>query len=164
MKSFDWRARIKEGKVWFDFHLETEDYDSERQIDDDEANGSSDWEAPIVWNNYHACTLSTRFWHEGGFPVVNLGGVMSLDALDGLELVVDSPPPGNLEDHAFHVYLLGHDAAAEHRIKFTRIAGTDRFNILWTGRLALVYAGDHEYKYKFAATLVGIQVPVLQEG
>ena len=86
---------------------------------------------------------------------------MSLDALDGLELVVDSPPPENFEDHAFHVYLLGH-AAAEHRIKFTRIAGTDRFDIHWIGRLALVYAGDHEYKYGFVATLIGIQVPLLQ--
>ena len=76
MKSFDWRARIKKGKVWFDFHLETEDYDSERQIDGDEVDDPPDWDAPIVWNNYHACTLSTGFWHEGGFPVAGLGGVM----------------------------------------------------------------------------------------
>lgn len=39
-------------------HSTTAEYDSERSIHDDEdAEYPSDWEAPIVWNNFHACTL-----------------------------------------------------------------------------------------------------------
>ena len=158
IKTFEWSARLRNGEVWFDFHLESEDYDSERPIDDDGVEYQSDWEAPIVWNNYHACTLSTNFWHEGGFPT-GLGSLAALASMDRLELVVDSPPPDDSEDNAFHVYLLGHDAAAEHRIRFSRIPGTDRFNIDWTGRLALAYVGDHEYKHSFTASLLGIQAP-----
>jgi hypothetical protein len=161
IKEFEWLASARDGQVWFDFHLQTEDYESERSIDDDEEiEYPSDWEAPIVWNNFHACTLSSNNWHDGGFPVGQIGKV-SLESLDGLEVSVDSPAPEDTEENAFHVYLLGHDASAHHRIKFSRIPGTDKFNILWIGRLALAYVGDYEYKHEFEAKIFEVQAPQL---
>lgn len=163
VKEFVWEARRKDGEVWFDFHLRTEDYDSERPIDDDEdVEYPSDWDAPIVWNNYHACTLSSNYWHDGGFSVGQVGSI-SLDSLDGKEVSVDSPAPEDIGDNAFYVYLLGHDAAAHHRIRFSRIPGTDRFNIHWVGRIALAYAGDYEYKHEFEAKLFDVLAPKLPE-
>jgi len=158
---FEWLASERDGRVWFDLHLKTADYDSEREIPDDEdAEYASDWEAPNVWNNFHACTLSSNYWHDGGFAVGNIGEV-SLELLDGMEIRVDSPPPEDTEQNAFYVYLLGHDAAADHRIKFSRIQGTDRFNIRWNGKLALVYVGDYEYKHEFEAEIFDVQAPKL---
>ena len=50
---FAWSVRIKDGEVWFDVHLESADYYSERDIEDDEnVEYESDWKAPIVWGNY----------------------------------------------------------------------------------------------------------------
>jgi hypothetical protein len=158
---FKWLAGERNGQVWFDLHLKTAEYDSERSIDGDEdVEYSSDWEAPVVWNNYHACTLSSNYWHDGGFPVGDVGNV-SLEFLDGMEVSVDSPAPEDPEDNAFNVYLLGHDAAAHHRIKFARIPGTDRFNIHWVGKLALTYVGDYEYKHDFEARIFNVQAPDL---
>ena len=45
--------------------LESADYDegnNELESQDDEE--ISDWQAKIVWNNYHSCTLSTTYWGE----------------------------------------------------------------------------------------------------
>ena len=163
IKEFEWLAREKDGQVWFDFHLETEDYESERPINDDEdIEYASDWEAPIVWNNFHACTLSSNNWHDGGFAAGKIGE-FSLESLNGIEVSVDSPAPDDTEDNAFHVYLLGHDAAAHHRIRFSRISGTDRFNIHWVGKLALAYVGDYEYKYEFEARLFDVPAPRLPD-
>lgn len=155
---FEWTAFRRDGAVWFGFHLKTARYDAERAIEDEGVEYASDWEAPIVWTNYHACTLSTSKWHDGGFRV---GPALDLDALDGLELVVDSPPPEDTEDNACHVYLLGHDAVADHRIRFARIPGTDAFDIAWSGRLALVYSGDEAYRHAFTARLRAKPAPAL---
>ena len=156
---FQWTAFRRDGAVWFGFHLKTAGYDAERRVEDDGVGAPSDWEAAIVWTNYHACTLSTSQWHDGGFRV---GPDLDPDALDGLELVVDSPPPDDTEDNACHIYLLGHDAVAEHRIRFTRSAGTDAFDIAWSGRIALVYSGEEAYDHAFAATLFAVPMPEVE--
>jgi len=158
IKEFKWLARERDGQVWFDFHLVTQDYESERPIDDDGVEHPSEWEAPIVWNNFHACILSSNNWHDGGFAVGQLGTV-SLESLDAMEVSVDSPAPADIEENAFHVYLLGHDATALHRIRFSRVAGTDRFNIRWAGKLALAYVGDYEYRHEFEAEILDVQAP-----
>lgn len=162
IEQFRWTASVKNNQVWFDLHLRSEDYDAQREIDepeDEEIDSPSDWEAPIVWNNYHRCTLSSTNWGSGGGFAVCALSDFSLARIDGLEASVDEPLPEDMEDNVFHIYLLGHDAAAHHRIRFDRIAGTDRFNIAWTGKIALAYAGDHEYKYDFAAHLYDVEAP-----
>jgi hypothetical protein len=157
IRTFDWTAELRGNVVWFHFHLETEDYDAEREADDlDEDAGS--WESPSVWHNYNSCKLSSTYWHDGGFPVCSVEQ-FSAEYLDGLEVRVDEPPIGDLEDLAFHVYLLGHDSVADHTIRFDRVPGTNRFDIRWHGKAALTYAGDDEFKYSFRAEISDVELP-----
>ncbi|MER7280154.1 hypothetical protein ABT369_37525 [Dactylosporangium sp. NPDC000244] len=58
---------------------------------------------------------------------------------------LDAPP-------AFHVYLLGHDSVADHAVTFTG-DGSGRHRIDWTGRVALTYSGDEEFRYEFRAEI-----------
>ncbi|PBI86593.1 hypothetical protein [Variovorax boronicumulans] len=162
VKEFRWTASVRNNEVWFDLHLRSEDYDAEREIDepeDEDIDYPSDWDAPGVWTNYHRCTLSSTAWGDGGGFAVCALSDFSLAHIDGLEVSIDLPPPEDMEDNVFHIYLLGHDAAAHHRIRFDRIAGTDRFDITWTGKIALAYAGDYTYKYDFSARLHDVEAP-----
>jgi len=162
LKKFIWSAELRSGEVWFHFHLETAGYYSERDIDDDEDKEyESDWKAPIVWGNYHSCTLSTNEWHNGGFKICS-EEEYSLELLDGFEIEVDrnSEGTGDLGDLAFHIYLLGHDAAAKHKIKFVRI-GRSTFSIEWSGKIAQAYAGDYDFKHDFNTKINGVAAPCL---
>jgi len=162
LKEFKWTAKVVDGDVWFDIHLESADYYSERDIEDDEdVDYESDWEAPIVWGNYHSCTMSTNYWHKGGFRVCRLDEY-SPDYLDGLELEIDMRPDQieEWDDLAFHIYLLGHDAVACHRIKFIREPNCDDFSIQWQGRAAQAYVGDYEFKHPFKLFVARQKFPV----
>lgn len=162
LKEFIWSAEVRDGDVWFHFHLETADYYSERNIGyDEDVEYESDWEAPIAWNNYHSCTLSTNEWHNGGFRVCS-EEAFSEDLLDGLEIEVDINPE-DIEDWgelAFHIYLLGHDAAAKHKIKFVRTEQS-MFDIEWTGKIAQAYVGDYEFNHDFSTKIKGVNIPCL---
>ncbi len=163
IKAFAWSAREVEGDVWFDFHLESADYHAERRIqDDEEVDYPSDWAAPIVWGNYHACTLSSDYWHEGGFRVC-ASADYTPELLDGLELIVDPDPDAieDFDDLAFHIYLLGHDAVGQHRIRFERIGDSLRFRIVWSGLIAQAYVGDYEFKHEFSAVISSAEFPRL---
>lgn len=165
IKDFKWSAELRDGMVWFHLHLKTADYDSEREIEEDEnEDHNSSWEAPSVWGNYHACTISSTNWHRGGFPVCPAADY-TVDDLDGYEAQVDLLPlkeDFDWDDLAFHTYLLGHDSVAAHRIKFTRRGTSDRFDIEWTGKIALVYAGDYEYRHDFRALIHDVPAPESQ--
>jgi len=164
IKAFDWSAKVKDGYVWFDFHLESADYYSERDIEDDEdTEYGSDWAAPIVWGNYHSCTLSTNYWHEGGFKVCKASDY-SPEFLDGYEVLVDMHPERIQEwdDLAFHIYLLGHDAAACHKIKFNRDQLSGKFSIIWHGRIAQAYIGDYEFRHDFNANISDLDMPQIE--
>lgn len=164
IKAFEWEAKVKDGDVWFDFHLESDDYYSERDIEDDEdVEYESDWAAPIVWGNYHSCTLSTNYWHEGGFKVCK-ASEYTPDFLDGYEVQIDMHPE-NIEerdDLAFHIYLLGHDAAACHKIKFIRNKENGKFSINWNGRIAQAYIGDYEFRHNFKAKINELNMPQIE--
>lgn len=161
IKAFVWSAREVDGDVWFDFHLESANYYAERDIEDDEeVDYPSDWAAPIVWGNYHACTLSSNNWHEGGFRVCARADYTPA-LLDGLELIVDPDPDAieDFDDLAFHIYLLGHDAVARHRIRFERIGDSLQFRIVWSGMIAQAYVGDYEFKHEFSAVISSAEFP-----
>ena len=170
IKAFVWTAEQRGADLWFNFHLETEDYYAERSIDeedeDEDAEYPSDWQAPAVWYNYHSCTLSSTQWHSGGFAVCRMAD-FSPEHLDGL-LVQVNPLPLDLsasyEERAFHIYLLGHDAVAGHRIAFTRVPGTLLFDIDWQGSIALAYVGDHEPEHRFRAEIRGVPLPSVGAG
>lgn len=163
INTFEWTANVKDGDVWFDFHLKSAEYYAERDIDDDDdVDYESDWKAPCVWGNYHACTMSSNFWHEGGFKVCTLEE-FTPEFLDGLEIEVDMHPENaeDWDDLAFHIYLLGHDAVACHKIKFIRQGDSERFSINWAGRIAQAYVGDYEFKHRFALTVENQPLPTL---
>lgn len=167
IKEFLWSAEQRGTDVWFGFHLKTADYYSERDIEDDEdTEYLSDWNAPIVWGNYHSCTISSDFWHDGGFLACSLAD-FNPDHVDGLRVQVD-PLPLDLhtpyENRAFHIYLLGHDSVVDHHIAFSRIPGTDLFDIEWEGKIALNYSGDYAPKHRFRAELKGISLPTIGAG
>jgi hypothetical protein len=166
IKEFAWTAEVRNGVVWLLLHLETADYSSERVIEESEDNATdhdSNWEAPIVWNNYHRCTISSTQWppYRGGFPICPVEQ-FSPDLLDCYEAVVDSLPGAadkEWDGRAFHIYLLGHDAVAGHRIKFQRSGDADRFDIAWTGKIALAYIGDYDFRHDFKAQIFDVQAP-----
>ncbi len=171
VKEFQWSARLINGEVWFDLHLKSADYYSERGIDssmeDADAEGmeyASDWEAPIVWENYHACTLSSTYWQSRGFKACSRKEYCP-EFFDGREFSVD-PAPEQAEDWddlAFHIYLLGHDSAAKHRITFEKAAGAGLFNIRWTGKIAPAYTDNYEYTHDFSVYLENVEFPALAD-
>jgi hypothetical protein len=158
ISEFEWTAHAVEGRVRCAFHLKSANYYAERRVKNDE---DADWLAASVWDNYHACTLSSTQWHEGSFDACALGDYTA-DKLDGLTLQVDKVNGDVDEDrdgYVFHIYLLGHDAVANHLIEFKRIAGTDCFNIDWSGNVALAYAGRLKPEYKFRAQILNVKMP-----
>lgn len=164
IKTFNWTARVVDGEVWFDFHLETANYYAERDIEeDDDFEYESDWKAPAVWGNFHSCTLSSTDWHEGGIRVCKVKDY-SPEFLDGLELAVDMHPENmkDWDEAAFHIYLLGHDAVARHKIQFIRKDKSRKFTIVWSGQIALAYAGDYEYRHSFALTMKNQKFPKIK--
>nr|WP_041114412.1 hypothetical protein [Bacillus badius] len=181
--AFKWGAHFKYGEeaelagragLYFDLHIETADYyeedadEEEEEDQDQDEEALSDWQAKIVWGNYHSCTLSSEEWGDKGFLVGSDQAPFDPEALDGKEFAVDflSQEEQELIDFdqtAFDVYLLGHDAAAFHTIAFTKKAGAV-YQIDWKGKLALAYVGDYEFKYDFhtsitAASFSGIAIP-----
>lgn len=167
IKHFRWSAERRGEQIWFGFHLETADYDAEREIDDDgSAELPSDWDHPGVWGNYHSCIVSSDYWHRGGFSACDAADFCA-EYLDGRSYHIDSLPADlcdGREKLAFHIYLLGHDSVADHRIQFSRVGATNAFDITWQGRIALSYVGDDEPKYSFRAELIGVPLPVVAGG
>lgn len=157
---FEWSARVEGEDLWFDLHLVSAAYYAEREIEEDEEDAAPAWTAPGVWGNYHRCTLSSTYWgggHGGGLRVGPLAQ-FSLAALDGAEFAVeafdgDGELPDSDEEPAFGLYLLGHDSAVDHRIRFVRRGDSDRYDLLWSGRIALSYAGDYVPRHRFEARL-----------
>lgn len=140
-------------------HLETADYDSEGP---GEERGEDDWASPIVWGNFHACTLSNLEWGylPADLPRLDAGRPFAVESLAGRRLDLDPvtalKDDWSPQDRAFQTYLLGHDAVAEHSLVFAAGSGPDLFNIGWSGRIALAYVGDYEFRHRFAAELVDV--------
>jgi hypothetical protein len=164
IKEFLWTAKIAEGTLWFFFHLTTENYDQDGPgVEGPGVGRDADWKSPTAWGNYHACTLSATNWGDNaGFPVGSWRK-FSLNKLDGMEFIVDPLPvkSPDEEQRAFHIYLLGHDEVADHRIKFTRDDKSGLFDIHWTGKIALTYSGDREFRHRFEARFFGLDAPAI---
>lgn len=163
IKKFEWSiSLIPNQGLWFNLHLETDDYYAEDESDDD-TEPDSDWKAKIVWGNYHSCTLSSNNWHNGGFlggseeSKFNFEGGNKQFHLDQL------PRPDDFdinEDPVFCIYLLGHDDCADHIITFKKNS-TGLFNINWNGKIALSYSGDYDFNYKFSSEITDVATPVI---
>jgi hypothetical protein len=153
-----WTAVLAPDGLRFHLHLETAEYSAEDDREDTrEPRG--DWTARIVWNNYHRCTLSSTKWASQGFLVATPGKPIDLERLEGRTFRVDPvdgdevPADLELEDLAFGIYLLGHDAVADHRIHFVERRGPQTYDLRWRARIALAYAGDYTLAHRLDATL-----------
>ncbi len=171
IKEFEWEARLEpDSGIWFDLHLKSEDYDADdivEEEEEEEEDDRPDWYHKIVWNNYHAVTLSSTFWGHKGLLVGTEANHLDFTKLAHTTFEVDTLPlqdERDYEDGAFGIYLLGHDAAADHRIHFEKNTGSIDFTVRWSGKIALMYAGQEEFKYDFDATITnaafsGIKLP-----
>lgn len=158
VKEFRWSGRLEDdGTLWFDLHLETADYDTEGAAEED---GEGSWRSSTVWLNYYSCTLSSTAWKEEGSTgllVGRVGSPLNWAMLAGTSFVTDQGSEGEETDPdrvpAFRIYLLGHDAVADHRVTFRPDgAGVD---VEWTGRIALAYGGDFVLRHTFRAAVRG---------
>jgi len=135
------------GEVRFGFFLESVYYLAEDPPGaPDKEPGATFTPSRSVWDNYGECTIRTG----SGFVVGTSKQPLDFAALAEREFLVD-PLDGLSEpdDEAFTVYLLGHDSIADHRIRFPVRHADFRFGLEWTGRAALTYVGDTEYRYAF---------------
>ncbi len=136
-------------------HLESAPYDAEGP--GVEIDGDADWTSPDVWANYGEATLSNTHWGYLNEQLVRLptpfdpGDLPGRTfALDPVEALARDWSPG---DQPFQIYLLGHDAVAEHQIAFAAGSAPGLFDITWSGRITLLYAGQEDFKHGFTARL-----------
>lgn len=155
-----WTGRLDPARgLVFDLHLRSASYDAE--TGGKESRSEDAWRSPGVWTNYGACTLSSTKWaREGvgqGIVVGTTAKPLSWAALDGATLRADAKIKAEIPadfEPAFGIYLLGHDACADHAIRFARRGAT--WTIDWTARIALAYVGDDELKHRMKATVRGL--------
>ncbi|TXK70622.1 hypothetical protein [Paenibacillus sp. N3.4] len=154
---FIWSGHINEDGLWFDLYLESADYDEENnELDSQDDEAVSDWQAKIVWNNYHSCTLSSTYWEEAsGFQVGKELNQFGIRQLGSKEYNVDPLSKYDFDNPSFNIYLLGHDSVAEHRIHFSE-KELKQFDIKWDGKIALTYAGQYEFLHSFEANLLNV--------
>lgn len=169
IKAFVWSGHLdKNGQLWFDLHLKTDNYYAEdpkhAEIwDDEQAQNKDDWHSKIVWGNYHSCTMSSTNWGSSGILIDAKLGKLNFSHWPATRLIADTMPPDNImpadlewDDLALNIYLLGHDACANHKIDIVQ-TGYNHFKINWVGKIALAYAGEDEFKYDFSANLRGVK-------
>ncbi|PPK63813.1 hypothetical protein CLV40_12457 [Actinokineospora auranticolor] len=152
IRTFEWVWGLDEqGALWFDPLLITRNYDAERMPPEPpDSDDKREWDSPELWSGYVGCLMEPLDYH--GFPVATPGSPFSLTAAEPRVLTLDPLPEPPNTRHAFQLQLLGHDTCADHRFVVTR-QPDGRHRIDWTARIALVYAGDEEYKYAFRAEL-----------
>ena len=157
IKSLSWGAAIHPEKgLLLQFQLKSADYyaaDGDHVVKDEELDGKTDWECKTAWNNYHACHIQESH-NLGGF-LVSDGQTPFVFGAEQYTLQAD-PLPVDWENfyqtNAFSIYLLGHDAVANHQIDLRRTpAEGEVYSLDWSGRIALAYVGETDFRYAFQA-------------
>jgi len=157
---FVWSGHISESGLVFDLHLRTERYYADDPEDEpDEAEGLGDWQSKRCWGNYHRCILSSTYWNERGRGVTvgTCAYPFDVDALSREPLCLEGYPDQmgyEYDELAFQIYLLGHDAVADHTIRFHPPDASGKRAISWSGRIALIYSGVETYEHEFAAEIL----------
>lgn len=170
IKELVWSARLDANTgLWFDLHLESEEYDAddkdEKQPAKPESEPASDWGSKVVWNNYNRCLLSSTRWEQRGFLAATKVRRLDFASLGDREFHLDPlPAPAEGFDRAFGIYLLGHDGAADHHIRFTPQDSGSTYLLDWRGKIAMEYVGSKDFKRTFHArfdhlTFSGVRVP-----
>jgi hypothetical protein len=117
------------------------------------------WKAKSAWANYHACSIIPSMTSDSyGIPVSDGQSPFMFD-LPAYDLSADPLPKSVsdvLEHGVFGIYLLGHDAVADHLISMTRQNGDGDYAVRWTGRIALAYFGGEEFDHEFHVEAEGV--------
>ena len=61
------------------------------------------------------------------------------------------------EEQAFGIYLLGHDAVADHKIHLHSRQPDGSYTLDWSGKIALYYTGKTDFEYDFIAHVEGVR-------
>ena len=123
-------------------------------FDDEEDVDGSYWRAKSAWANYHACRIGTSTTSDSPGILVSDGTTPFAFDAETYDFRADPMPVSAnevFESGAFGIYLLGHDAVADHRIDLRSTDAAGHYAMNWTGRIALAYSGDEEFKYDFTA-------------
>lgn len=162
IKEMEFGLLLGEDGVSLLLHLRSENYyvndpDDEEEAEDEESESS--WTSKGVWGNYHSCILSNLYWGVDPVTPPRLTDLpLPIDPravppmtlhIDPLELGEESPLDD--DDHAFHIYLLGHDSVAALDISI-RQQDNRLYDVALSGLIALAYVGDYEHRYRFRAT------------
>lgn len=174
IKKFKWSARFVPGSgVWMDLHLKTENYYANDENSDSFAEEETQeqdvdpWKSKALWYNSHNCILSSTYWADDAedADLGILAGTPESPLDLGSELHLTSDTDTSDPDHwprHFGLYLLGHDAVADHAIRITPAQSPGRYDIEWTGRIALEGAEsfDHEFEAVIKnAKFKGVKLP-----
>lgn len=143
-----------------DFELITERYDKE-DGSDRFASGPTDWTSKSVWNNFQTCRLSSSETSDLPGIAVSDSSVPFVFDQASYRFTADPLPIGEFEDFptvaAFGIYLLGHDAAADHRIHLHSRQPDGSYTVEWTGKVARAYVGDDNFEFGFRAHIDGVR-------
>lgn len=186
LKDVEFSAGLVPDGVTLALHLTSQDYGFERNIEteDEDSDPLPEFEDvedrmhPDLWYNYHACTLSNTHWgQEGRARLDTSKGPIEISDITLNPLIFDpvktnakgvGDPSHKWESdgQAFHIYLLGHDAVANHHITFTE-QKDGLFSWIWTGLTANAYIGETQFKHKFRCKaqdvpFLGYQCPRLE--
>ncbi|MCU0437600.1 MAG: hypothetical protein MUC49_06765 [Raineya sp.] len=160
VKNFVWNGRVDNNEnIWFDFHLESENYYAEDESDDIEE-PESNWNAKVLWKNYHNCKISSTYWKEKnkGIKIGSKTKKVNFNNCVQKELIANKLPFSknfDYENLAFNIYLLGHDNCANHNIIFKK--NKENFDIEWSGKIALTYSGKNLFDYSFIVNMQNIK-------
>ena len=156
IRSFKWTVERRRAEVWCHVRLRSDYYNAERDVADEDP-ATPDWASSLAWCNYNRCDLSSA---NAGFLLCAVDRY-TVEGMDGLTLQLAPLPVATLDDLSFQIYLLGHDAVADHSLHFTRVPDTMRFNIRWTGKVARTYVGEEDFRYAFSAHIEEVELPLL---
>lgn len=173
IEEFVWTARLEKAGLFFDFDLKSANYYAQDSVDGkDELNRkdeeeekeelelSDDWRSVDAWENYQRCHLSSTYWKSAQGICVSSEKAIRLKSLTATVLKADSlDAKGGFLDvideqygertPAFDIYLMGHDSAADHTIRFGKNFGSCEYELTWTGKVAHSYVGDMEFRNHF---------------
>ena len=66
---------------------------------------------------------------------------------------LDEPSKFHRDEPSFGTYLLGYDSLADHKIIFVKKHSSSIYDIEWSGKIALTYSGDYEFKHHYFARI-----------
>jgi hypothetical protein len=139
--------------------LKTADYDEDDPSDRDGI-GNDDWSSKIAWNNYGSCWIGES--QSSGTPgfVVSDGQLPFSFDRDEYRFLVDLLPVDwdtFMSTRAMDVFLLGHDAVADHNIRLHSRQADGSYTLDWRGQIARAYVMDDQFKYTFSAHVTGVR-------